>query len=116
MGKAMDSRIRIMLITTTISMSVNPRWPRLDLRSIPRFAPFLPVFVLRVVESRVLRLGVHIEDVLLAPGIGIRIVLHGTHPPLRLSSHGIDGNLAEELELFALDVDSFHQGFEIWRI
>jgi hypothetical protein len=57
----------------------------------------LPVLVLGAVERRVLRLGVDIENVLLAPGFGVRFILHGAHSPLGGVGHGINRNLAQKL-------------------
>src|SRR6267154_1486734 len=111
-GNEIDSRMRIKLMTTTISISVKPRAFDLNLTIICQ----LPVFVLRVVESRAFRFGIHVEDVLATPRLGSGIVLHGTHAPLCFSSHRINRNLAEKPELLAANVDASDESVEIRRI
>src|SRR6266850_5009164 len=109
MGNEIDSRMRIKLMTTTISISVNPRARDLDVTTIYP----LPVLIFRVVQSRAVRLGIHVEDVLTAPRLRSGIVLHGTHAPLVLAGHRIARDFAQEPQLFAANIYPRHQRIEI---
>src|SRR5579863_7350512 len=108
-GTATAIRIMMMLMTIINSRRVNPRELRRPLRraracdslrwfqrrfrvaSSDLFARrsissvlwrvFLPVFVFCAVKPGAFGLGVHVEHVLAAPRIGIRIILHGAEAP-----------------------------------
>src|SRR5579859_3958605 len=94
----------MMSMTTISSMSVKPDSDRLCLR-IAIYLPIpLPVRILRAIERRSRRFGVHIEDTLAAIGIALGVVLHRVQSPLRLARHGIDRNPAQKLHLLALHI------------
>src|SRR5258708_23121552 len=72
--------------------------------AMPRFvhAPqHLPVLVFRPVEGGAFRLGVDIEDALAAPGVRVRIVLHGAQSPLFALRHGVGRKRTQEAEFLA---------------
>src|SRR5580698_10355814 len=76
----------------------------------------LPCVVLRPVESSAVALGVNIEDVLAAEGVGVGVVLVGAEAPFGGAGHGIDGDAAKELDLLILNLNAVDQGFEVGRV
>jgi hypothetical protein len=81
--------------------------------------PLLPVCVVCPVESRALRLGVHVENVLASPGRGVGVVLDCLEIPIGVAGHGIHGNAPQEAD-FAVsagsDLHARHQRFQVRRI
>ena len=61
-------------------------------------------------------LGVDVEDVLAAEGVGVGVVLIGAEAPFGGAGHGVDGDAAKEFDLFVLDVDAVDEGFEVGGI
>ena len=61
-------------------------------------------------------LGVDVEDVLAAEGVGVGVVLVGAEAPVGGSGHGVDGDAAEEPDLLVLNVDAVDEGFEVGGI
>src|SRR5579862_12910 len=76
-------------------------------------SPHLPVLVLRPVECCFFRLGVDVEYALCAPGVRSGIVLHRAHAPFRFIGEGIDLNLAQELQLLTVCIDTLNQSVQI---
>src|SRR6266702_3768059 len=74
---------------------------------------WLPCGVFCSVECGVVALGVDVEDVLAAEGVGVGVVLVGAEAPLGGPSHRVDGDAAEELHFFALNFDAVDEGFEV---
>src|SRR5271166_4099950 len=107
---ASDSRMMMILMTTISSISVNPRWKRLFM------ARTLPRLVLRPVQSGAVRLGVNVEDALSAPGIRVRVVLHGAQAPFRLAGHRIHRNSPQKTQLLAVGIHALDQCLQIGRI
>src|SRR5438270_13924792 len=94
---AMETRIRMMEITITISSSVKPAC------ALRRFIR-LPIRILRAIEPGAVRLGEDVEHVLPAPGARLRIVLRGAHAPIGVPRHRIDGDAPQEADLLPLHV------------
>src|SRR5215471_5105127 len=86
----MVDNVTMSVITTISSMSVKPAADR-----------YLPVTILRSIESRTLERRADVEDVLPAPMRAIRIVLIGAERPVRILRHRINRNPSEKLELSA---------------
>src|SRR4051794_20226726 len=76
----------------------------------------LPGLVVRAVQPGSLSFGEYVEDVLAAPGIGIRIVLHRAHPPFRAVGERVLGNLAQEAYFLAAYVHALYQRIKVRRI
>src|SRR5262245_19671335 len=89
LGRAIATSTPRMVITVTSSISVNPAW---------RFIS--PVLVDRAVQPSRFARGVDVEDVLAAPRRALRLVLITPESP-GLAGHGVDRDLAEELQLLA---------------
>src|SRR5580704_11979242 len=77
---------------------------------------WLPCGVSRAVEVGTGALGVDVEDVLAAEGVGVGVILVGTETPLCGASHGVDGDAAEKFDCFTLDFYAGDEGFEIGRV
>src|SRR5215475_12247676 len=60
---------------------------------------WLPCGVFRSVDCGSSALGVDVEDVLAAEGVGVYVVLVGAEAPLGGAGHGVDGDAAKELHL-----------------
>ena len=73
----------------------------------------LPCGVLCSVEGGAGALGVDVEDVLAAEGVGVGVVLIGAEAPFGGAGHGVDGDAAEELDLLVLNLDAVDEGFEV---
>src|ERR1019366_6315851 len=58
----------------------------------------------------------HVEDVLSAPAIGVRIILVGAQPPIGRVGHRVGLYGAQEPHLLVRDVDPIHQRLEVGRI
>src|SRR5580704_1146245 len=101
----------MMLITIIISSNVNPE-PRPALSLLAN----LPILIFRAVQRRTHRLRINVKHVLLAPRVGIWIILHRAQPPLGVAGHRIDWNLAQETNLLPLHVYAFDWRIEIRRI
>src|SRR6266567_6646745 len=103
-----------MAITIINSSSVKPRAPGF-LFALTVLVPStqLPVLILGAVERDAGRLGVNIENIVTVPGVGRGIVLHGTQSPLGIAGHGIYRNVAQELQLFAVDVHSVDERIQV---
>src|SRR5580698_1227150 len=128
LGTANVARMPMIAMTIISSISVKPASDFRSLftnsSSISR-APFpvlfpnpclsLPVRVLGAIQSRGLRLGIHVEDALPAERIRCRVILHRAHAPFCFAGHGIDGNAAQKADFLALHIDSLHQRVEIRR-
>ena len=76
-------------------------------------AGVLPCGVLRSVECGSGALGMDVEYVLAAEGVGVGVVLIGAESPFGGAGHGVDGDAAKELDLFVLYVDAVDQGFKV---
>src|SRR5260370_37147168 len=77
---------------------------------------WLPCGVLCAIEGSALALGVDVEDVLAAEGVGVGVVLVGAEAPLGGPSPRGDGDAAEALHLLALDLDAGDEGFGVGGI
>src|SRR6267142_3640131 len=96
----------------------------ITIRSSMRVKPFSsrisPVLVGRLsIERLPLRGRVDVVDVLVAPGVRVRLVLIGAHPPLLRARHRVDRDAAQELDLLperSVLLDAVHQCLEIRRI
>src|SRR6266542_3610903 len=80
----------MIVITTSSSSSVKPRW---------RFFFISPILVVRPVDRLAAREREHVVDVLATPRDRVGLVLVGAQAPLHLARHGIDWDAPEELEL-----------------
>src|SRR5215469_11744606 len=113
----MAVRIMMIEITIIISISVKPRSSAGRLRFLSSITLImLPILVLSSVQACAVCLAVNIKNVLAAPGFRRGIVAGRTQSPLIVSSHGINGNAAQEPQLLPLDVYSLDQGIQIRRI
>src|SRR5437667_769578 len=85
------------------------------LRAIVRTFAFSPLHISRSIERRGLGFGIHIKHILAAPHCRIRLVLHGSEPPVCLTRHGIDRNAPQETSFFVSGADDYaiHEGVEI---
>src|SRR5215510_16385873 len=104
----MPAMMPMIAMTISSSMSVNP------------FSFFIsPVVVMGLsVERRPVRRRVHVVDVLVSPGIGVRLVLIGPQPPFLVLGHRVDRNTAQELDLLpegARLLHAVHQGLQVGR-
>src|SRR5882757_9398957 len=77
---------------------------------------WLPCGIFGSVECGALALGVDVEYVLAAEGVGVGVVLIGAEAPFGGAGHGVEGDAAKELDLLVLNVDAVDQGFEVWGI
>src|SRR5438876_2581581 len=75
------------------------------LRAIVRTFAFSPLHISRSIERRGLGFGIHIKHILAAPHCRIRLVLHGSEPPVCLTRHGIDRNAPQETSFFVSGAD-----------
>src|SRR5215469_2196563 len=78
-----------------------------------------PIGIRGPIQCPALALGIDVENVLATPATGVWVVLHGAHPPVPLSRHGIHGDLAQELVLGrsrSFQLHALHQGVEIGRV
>src|ERR1700677_519856 len=107
---ASDSRMTMMLMTTISSIRVKPRCRE---RCLIESSPGL---VLRAIQASTFGLGVNVEDVVSAPGVRVRIILHGTHSPLILAGHGVNRDVPQEAHLLTIGIDTLDQGIEIGRV
>src|SRR5882757_11305102 len=73
----------------------------------------LPCGIFRSVECGALALGVDVEYVLAAEGVGVGVVLIGAEAPFGGAGHGVEGDAAKELDVFVLNVDAVDQSFKI---
>src|SRR5262245_54259307 len=102
----MPAMMPMIAMTIRSSMRVNPFSFRIS-----------PVFVVRLpIESLPLRGRVHVEDVLVPPGVRVRLVLIGTQPPLLRLGHRVDRNAPQEFDLLpegAGLLHAIHQGLQV---
>src|SRR5258708_5339070 len=102
MGTAIETSIPMIETTMSISIKVKPR------RS-------LPLRVSGSIASLIHAVGVDVEPVLPAPGVGFGIVLHAAFSPLPRAGHRIERNPAQELHFLVdlvSDLDTLHQDFQ----
>src|ERR1700734_3638572 len=62
----------------------------------------LPVRVFRSVEGNAICFRKDVEDILTAPGVAVRVVLHRSQPPVVVAIHWIDRDMAQETQLLPL--------------
>src|ERR1700733_1168972 len=114
-GIATAARIAMMSMTIISSSSVNPDsvpFPAVVARATFKFNVLprrLPVGIFGPVQGRTLGFGIHVEDVLSAEGIAVRVILLRSQTPVRLVGHRIDRDAAQEAHLLALHIDALHQ-------
>src|SRR5215467_7141608 len=114
MGAAMATRIAMIMTTMIASISVKPLCRANRAEPFISNLPDLPVLVLSAIQTSSTRLGIDIKNVLPAPRLRLRIVLHGAHAPIFRSRHRINRNAAQESQLLAaLDFHAVHQGVQI---
>ena len=78
-----------------------------------------PIRVVRSIEGRGLRLGVHVENVLASPGSGVGVVLDGLQIPFRSPGHGVHRDAAQEANLAVgtgANLDGFYERFQVRRV
>src|SRR5215470_12007176 len=108
---ANDARINTTDSAIISSRSVNPQGPNPESRLFS-----LPIGIRSPIQCPALALGIDVENVLAAPASGVRVVLHGAHPPVRLSRHGINRDLAQELvrgRIRSFQLHALHQRVEV---
>src|ERR1700678_195202 len=117
MGNATDINTAMIAMTIISSMRVKPKRRRLEPAG--RVMTGSPFGIVSSIARLVHALGVHVENVLSAPRLGVRVVPVASQPPLVGVGHGV---LRYAAQVFHFLVhrpgcfDSVHQLFQTFRI
>src|SRR5580658_5321127 len=112
---AIEIRITMIAMTIISSTMVKPNSRRRSLSA----ARCLPVGVIGSIRRLFGGLGINVENVLPTPTVGGRVVLGAAHAPVGGVGEGILWNASQESDLLihlALQLDAFHQGFQLVRV